>query len=189
LHKDLEKDFYKGICQMDDYQFWNGSTVSSDLLTGGTPAIIDQTDGVWNVNTDTAVDADNGSVNLFNTPGDLSYAATQGGGTNTPTPSTPSFFDQLSHEVNKTIGTMLDSTIKAGTASAAQQLGNIVGKANPPPSNTNTNLANKSLLSRVSSAQQQMSLGGLTEVIKDQKNWPLLIGSVAAVFILFRIFA
>jgi hypothetical protein len=162
-----------------------GLNDSTDVTTNGVPDIVDATSGTWNVYTDTANDA-NVPINLWNPVGELDVAATQGGGSYADVPQTPSFFDEIGSAINKTLGTLTDTTIKAGTARAQAELGSLIGRSNPPPQNTNTNLQNKTLLSRLSSAQQQSYLGGLTQSIKDKKNWPLVGAMLLGIVIIFR---
>lgn len=165
--------------------FWDSFDADTIASPDDPPGIVEQTDGEWSVLTDTSVDpwgtSGSETLDLWNQPGDLATAVTQGGGTYTSAPAQPSFLDLLGGQIKNTIYTLGASTVAAGTASAQVKLGDLMGGANPAPSNTNTNLANKALLSKVSSAQQQTFLGGLTFSIKDRKNWPLIavVGIVA----------
>jgi hypothetical protein len=103
-----------------------------------------------------------------------------GGGPLSGASSSNEFDNALSSAYQNILGGL----VTAGTVAAKSALGSAIGGANPGPSNSNTNLANKSLLQKATSLQQAF-LGGLaTDPKTGRTNWWIvsaLVGSVVLI--------
>jgi len=144
--------------------------------------------GTWSTTVDTSVDASSVYAIPANDTGTMSAAIANDGLDPTPPGQPSGTFTALENTLSDGFKALLGGGIQAGTSAAKAALGGAIGSANPGPSNSNTNLANKTLLSRVSSWQQAF-LGGIATDPKTHKtNW-WLVGGIVVVFglILLRI--
>lgn len=110
-----------------------------------------------------------------------------------PAPNTaPSFLDRAQSLFERASLALADSTVKAGSAAADQAVASVMGAANPGPSNSNTNLANKGL-SYMNSLLQQVRLGSSgmtaagTTAQAEQKNTVALVLGAGALIVLFTV--
>lgn len=129
---------------------------------------------------DTSVDA----ASLYYLPvandvGSMAGAITSGTDYGTAPGADSSVFTGLENSINQAFRNLLSGGIQAGTVAAKAAVGSAIAGANPGPSNSNTNLANKSLLQRATSLQQ--AFGIFTDPVTHQTNWGMVAGLLAAV--------
>lgn len=131
-----------------------------------------------------------------NVIGDFSAASANGAGSVVPTPQGSSWLDSVTKEFNNVATNLTAKNPKTGTSAADQLIAGMFGKSNPPPMNSNTNLANKSLNSITTMFHQLGFGGGGTTppgvgASQQASQWgtALLIagGALVVVFLVFRI--
>lgn len=142
---------------------------------------------------DTWNESDIGVTNPF---GDFSNASASGGGTTIPTPQGKSWLDTVTDTFNNAAKNLAaDAGPKAGTAAVDQVVSGLFGKTNPPPMNSNTNLANKALNS-VATMLQQLNYGspraggnvpGVGNSQQNTQRNTALILAVGALFVVFAV--
>lgn len=151
---------------LDDYNYlsnywaepWSGTSTDSFPITGEVPS--------------------------YNSPGDLpsAIANQQLGGTVTPGQQS-SFLSSISDAFDQAMKDVTSGLVKVGTASAKGAIGQAIGSANPGPMNSNTNMANKSLLQQAQSMQQAL-LGGLLKDSQGKTNYWIVGGMVLAIVLI-----
>jgi hypothetical protein len=126
----------------------DGASYSNDALTNTTypvPSLDTATDGGNDMIAPGAAAAASSAGGGLNPIGDFSYASSNGGGSTVPTNSTPSWLDTVTKTFNNVAANLQTGKSKTGTPAVDQEIAALFGKTNPPPLNTNTNLANKGL--------------------------------------------
>jgi hypothetical protein len=135
--------------------------------------------------TATDIASDGTAIPVRNTSGDLSQAITSSlYSSGAATPGAQSgFLDSLDKAWNDAYKQISSGAISAGTAAAKSAIGTAIGGSNPQPTNSNTNLANKSLLSKAVSMQQSM-LGGIMSDGKGGTNYWAVGGIVVLLIVI-----
>lgn len=138
---------------------------------------------------DTSVDvvsATGQQVASYNSPGDLPSAIANQT-VSTTQPGAPSgYLNSISDAFDKAMADVTSGAVKVGTAAAAGAIGTAIGSANPGPHNTNTNMANKSLLQQAQMMEQQL-LGGMLKNAQGKTNYWLVAGmALLAVLIIIK---
>lgn len=106
-------------------------------------------------------------------------------GSTTATPGGPSgFLQSIDKAFTDSFNAMTTGVISAGTVAAKAKIGTAIGGSNPGPTNSNTNLANKSLLQRATALQQNL-LGGILATKNGGTNWWMLGGIGILIVIIF----
>jgi hypothetical protein len=133
---------------------------------------------------DTGVAADGFDMLGYNLPGNFALALKNDTGATVATPGgTSGFLDSIDKAFPDSFKQIFSGAVTAGTAAAKGAIGTAIGGSNPGPTNSNSNLANKSLLQRATALQQNL-LGGILAKKDGGTNWLLIGGIVLLIFII-----
>lgn len=134
---------------------------------------------------DTSVDA----ASLYDVPsgndfGTMAGAITSGTDYGGAPGSQSSVFTGLENSINSALKNLLSGGVQVGTVAAKSAIGSAIAGANPGPSNSNVNLANKSLLQRATSMQQAFLGGIMIDPKTGGTNWWVVSGLVAVIVLI-----